>query len=132
VGGSRPRGQGVGLRLARLDLGRRRRGAARRGLLEPGHGVGTFILEREAARKGINYVYNTVRDTHPERDSVHDWLAVRGYQGGSSDTVLRKRVRDEDAAPAPAPARPGSPPLVARPPGHEETGGYVNVEDHQY
>lgn len=100
-------------------------------------GVGTFILEhieREAARKGINYVYNTVRSTHPDRDSVHDWLAVRGYQGGSSDTALRKRVRDEDenAAPVRATAPTGSPQLSARPPGHEETGGYVNVEDHQY
>ena len=102
-----------------------------------GQGVGTFILEhieREAARKGINYVYNTVRSTHPDRDSVHDWLAVHGYQGASSDTALRKRVRDEDSAPAPAraPARSDATPLSARPPGHEETGGYVNVEDHQY
>lgn len=102
-----------------------------------GQGVGTFILEhieREAARKGINYVYNTVRSTHPERDSVHDWLAVRGYRGASDDTALRKRVRDEDEAPAPAraPAGNGTTPLSARPPGHEETGGYVNIEDHQY
>lgn len=101
-----------------------------------GQGVGTFILqriEREAARQGVNYVYNTVRSTHPDRDSVHDWLAVRGYQGASSETALRKRVRDEDEAPVRAKASGAdSTPLSARPPGHEETGGYVNIEDHQY
>ncbi len=101
-------------------------------------GVGTFILEhieREAARQGVNYVYNTVRSSHPDRDSVHDWLAARGYRGASSDTALRKRVRDEDEESAPPRATSAgarSEPLSARPPGHEETGGYVNVEDHQY
>ncbi|HET9759881.1 MAG TPA: GNAT family N-acetyltransferase, partial [Nocardioidaceae bacterium] len=43
-------------------------------------GVGSFViaqLEREAASRGLNYVYNTVRASHPERDELHDWLAVR-------------------------------------------------------
>ena len=101
-------------------------------------GVGGFILdhiEREAARQGVNYVYNTVRGTHPDREAVHDWLAVRGYKGGSSDTALRKRVRDEAETPARAGASSAgadATPLSARPPGHEESGGYVNIEDHQY
>ncbi len=66
-------------------------------------GVGSFViarLEDEAARRGLNYVYNTVRDTHPQRDDLHDWLAVRGYRGsqsGEGDTTLRKRVGDEEA-----------------------------------
>lgn len=100
-------------------------------------GVGSFILEnleREAGERGVNYVYNTVRTTHPDRDGVHDWLAIRGYKGSSSDTALRKLVR---AAPEASPAPPsGAAPAAemssARPPGHEESGGYVNIEDHQY
>ncbi len=61
-------------------------------------GVGSFVighLEDEAASRGLNYVYNTVRDSHPDRDDLHDWLAVRGYRGSTSpgeDTALRKRV----------------------------------------
>ena len=49
-------------------------------------GIGSFILEHleeEAAKRGLNHVHNTVRETHPDRDGVHDWLAIRGYKGGS-------------------------------------------------
>ncbi len=65
-------------------------------------GVGSFViarLEDEAAKRGLNYVYNTVRDAHPQRDDLHDWLAVRGYRGsvgGQGDTALRKRVGADD------------------------------------
>jgi GNAT superfamily N-acetyltransferase len=108
-------------------------------------GVGSFViarLEREAASRGLNYVYNTVRDTHPDRDDLHDWLAVRGYRGSTSDTTLRKRVGSEEQ---PAPARGGSSPAEPaasraydpasagdRAPGHEESGGYVDVDEHRY
>lgn len=77
-------------------------------------------IEREAARQSVNYVYNTVRATHPDRDGVHDCLAVRGYERGSSDTALRKPVRDEpdEAAAQPVLAPTGaSTPLSARPSG---------------
>ncbi len=101
-----------------------------------GRGVGSFILshiEQEAARQGLNYVYNRVRSTHPDHDRVHDWLAVRGYRGGSNDDVLRKRVEvQSDAAPAASTRPTSSTPVAARPPGHEESGGYVDVEDHRY
>lgn len=100
-------------------------------------GVGSFILrhlEQEAARQGLNYVYNTVRETHPEHDDIFDWLAVRGYRGSTGDRTLRKRVEGDsgpDSAPRTAPT--GSvEPLSAMPPGHEESGGYVNIEDHRY
>lgn len=105
-----------------------------------GQGVGSFILrnlENEAGRKGLNYVYNTVRATHPDREGVHDWLAVRGYKGSSTDTALRKRTQVETGPAGPAPARtsatasPGSMD-GAMPPGHEESGGYVDIEKHQY
>jgi GNAT superfamily N-acetyltransferase len=101
-------------------------------------GVGAYILdnlEREAGERGTNYVYNTVRATHPDREQVHDWLASRGYRGSDSDTALRKRV---GVANDPAAARPAAPaadralPADSMAPGHEESGGYVNIEDHQY
>jgi GNAT superfamily N-acetyltransferase len=105
-------------------------------------GVGSFVLQRledEAAKRGLNYVYNTVRATHPDRDELHDWLSVRGFRGGTADTTLRKRVGARSAAGVPVgpaavagatpydPAREGE-----RAPGHEESGGYVDVEDHRY
>lgn len=113
-------------------------------------GVGSFVISRledEAAARGLNYVYNTVRDSHPERDDLHDWLAVRGYRGGTSDTTLRKRVGADtqrgrtalDASKArPAPSRAASGPAYdpagegERAPGHEESGGYVDIDDHRY
>ena len=108
-------------------------------------GVGSFVLGRledEAARRGLNYVYNTVRDAHPQHDDVHDWLAVRGYRGSTSDTTLRKRVGADDQRSAPtsgpspaepAPSRAYDPAADGeRAPGHEESGGYVDVDEHQY
>lgn len=96
-------------------------------------GVGSFVLsqlEREAAERGTNYVYNTVRDSHPDRDAVYDWLMVRGYRGNERDAALRKRVGLVESAPAPAAQR--APVPASRPPGHEESGGYVDVEEHRY
>lgn len=65
-----------------------------------GEGIGTFILERleeEAAQRGNNYVFNTIRD-HEAKDEVHDWLVAHGFTQ-TSDGELRKRAQ---AAPAPA------------------------------
>ena len=101
-------------------------------------GVGGFVLdhlELEAGSRGLNYVYNTVRETHPDRERVHDWLAARGYMGGTADTALRKRVGStSDLAGRSRPATPFDEQSMssARPPGHEETGGYVNIEEHRY
>jgi GNAT superfamily N-acetyltransferase len=114
-------------------------------------GIGSFVLARledEAAQRGLNYVYNTVRDSHPQRDDLHDWLAVRGYRGGSSDTTLRKRVgADQErrsgtsttSRAQPAPSRsPGAGDSYdpagegERGPGREESGGYVDIDDHRY
>jgi GNAT superfamily N-acetyltransferase len=107
-------------------------------------GVGSFVIERledEAAHRGLNYVYNTVRDTHPQRDDLHDWLAVRGYRGSNADTTLRKRVGADAQRPPvhgsstaqPAASRAFDPAAAGeRAPGHEESGGYVDVDDHRY
>ena len=93
-------------------------------------------LEDEAARRGLNYVYNTVRATHPHRDDLHDWLAVRGYRGGTSDTAMRKRVgavAEGRRAPVGSHGDRGAGDLTgARGPGHEESGGYVDIDDHRY
>ena len=113
------------------------------------HGVGSFVigrLEEEAADRGLNYVYNTVRDSHPRRDDLHDWLAVRGYAGSTTDTTLRKRVGADRQREAPASAATRARPAPSRDasggydpasegergPGSEESGGYVDVDDHRY
>jgi GNAT superfamily N-acetyltransferase len=101
-------------------------------------GIGTFILNRldeEAAARGINYIHNRIRD-HAQRDVVHDWLVVRGFRG-PVDGDLRRRVGTSYAVPASEP-RHGvesydfSQDPSGRAPGHEEQGGYVNIEEHQY
>jgi GNAT superfamily N-acetyltransferase len=59
-----------------------------------GQGVGAFIvehLEKEAAARGVNYLYNAVRDTHPERDRITRWLTLRGF-APSGDGLLKKHV----------------------------------------
>ena len=57
-----------------------------------GEGIGTFIvsqLEREAAARGVNYLYNAVRPTHPERETVTRWLLSLGFKP-SGDGLLKK------------------------------------------
>lgn len=57
-------------------------------------GVGTYILDRlehEAASRGLNYMFNVVRPTHPQREAVTAWLESRGFHG--SEGELRRRVR---------------------------------------
>ncbi len=59
-----------------------------------GRGVGSFVVERleaEAAARGLNYLYNVVRPTHPERDAVVAWLEGRGFER-RRDGRLVKRV----------------------------------------
>jgi GNAT superfamily N-acetyltransferase len=101
-------------------------------------GVGTFILGKldyEAGARGINYIHNRIRE-HAQRDIVHDWLVVRGFRG-SVDGDLRKRVGATYGSPSTGARRPIERYDAARDPadqapGHEEQGGYVNVEEHQY
>jgi GNAT superfamily N-acetyltransferase len=63
-----------------------------------GTGAGAFALarlEEEAAARGLNYVLNVVRDTHPEKDTVLDWLHGHGF-AQAEDGRLRKRVGDRE------------------------------------
>src|SRR6476646_7092964 len=66
-----------------------------------GTGAGAFALARledEAAARGLNYVVNVVRDTHPDREAVTGWFLAHGFTG-TEDGRLRKQVggRTRDA-----------------------------------
>ena len=59
-----------------------------------GQGVGAFIvdhLEKEAAARGVNYLYNAVPQTHPDRAGMTRWLESRGF-APSGDGLLKRRV----------------------------------------
>ena len=60
-----------------------------------GAGVGDFIvanLEREAAQRGLNYIYNTVPATHPDLAWITGWLVGHGFADAGGGE-LRRRVR---------------------------------------
>src|SRR4051812_12650178 len=61
-----------------------------------GTGAGSFALARledEARARGLNYVLNVVRDTHPERAAVTAWFLAHGFTG-TEDGALHKQVRE--------------------------------------
>jgi len=54
-------------------------------------GVGSFILEHlhdEAARRGLNYLTNVVRATHPHAGRVTAWLSARGFRGSDDGRLM--------------------------------------------
>jgi GNAT superfamily N-acetyltransferase len=60
-----------------------------------GRGIGTFVvdrLEKEAAKRGLNYICNVVRPTHPDGERLTTWLQSRGFKP-AADGVFRRRVR---------------------------------------
>ena len=59
-----------------------------------GKGAGSFILDRlekEAQAHGLNYVYNVVRPTHPDREGITRWLEARRF-AESVDGLLKRQV----------------------------------------
>lgn len=59
-----------------------------------GRGVGAFIassLAKEAAARGVNYLYNAVPPEHPDRAGVTRWLEAQGFEP-SGDGLLKRRV----------------------------------------
>lgn len=63
-----------------------------------GRGVGSFILvelEKEAHARGLNYLYNVVRPTHPDGERISAWLAARGFVPSVDGRMLRAVVRRE-------------------------------------
>jgi N-acetylglutamate synthase-like GNAT family acetyltransferase len=95
-----------------------------------GSGAGSFALahlEREAAARGLNYVVNVVRDTHPEREAVSAWFLARGF-AGTDDGRLRKQVGDRDRGIGQDQAgRPGAGP--AQPPDDARRARYAAERD---
>ncbi len=67
-----------------------------------GGGVGSFILDKledEAAERGLNYLYNTVRDSHPRREAITRWLEARRFAGShDSDRLVRRVARTAEGA----------------------------------
>jgi GNAT superfamily N-acetyltransferase len=60
-----------------------------------GQGVGTFIvdhLEAEAAERGLNYLLNEVRPTHPDGEKVARWLAGRRFERSADGKLLKRLV----------------------------------------
>ncbi|MCA9539355.1 MAG: GNAT family N-acetyltransferase [Myxococcales bacterium] len=57
-----------------------------------GKGVGTFALDHlaaEAASRGLNYIYNIVRPTHPHAAKVTAWLVSRGFSATEDGRLMR-------------------------------------------
>jgi N-acetylglutamate synthase-like GNAT family acetyltransferase len=64
-------------------------------------GVGSFILERlelEARLRGLNYLYNVLRSTHPQHDEVRAWLRERSFITAEDGRLHRAVVRPSQAA----------------------------------
>ncbi len=61
-----------------------------------GKGIGTFILdqlENEAQKRGLNYLFNAVRPTHPHAEKITDWLKKRGFSASEDGRLLRATTR---------------------------------------
>jgi ribosomal protein S18 acetylase RimI-like enzyme len=71
-----------------------------------GQEVGTFVVdhvEEEAAKRGLRYIRNVVRPTHPDGERLTTWLRARGFEP-AADGALRRKVRA--ARPAGQPKAP--------------------------
>lgn len=63
-------------------------------------GVGTFILDRledEAAKQGVNYLYNVVPAAHPDRPGLTRWLLRRGFVASHEGGLLKRMVHSHGA-----------------------------------
>lgn len=57
-----------------------------------GQGVGSFVLDKleaEARSRGLNYLTNIVRPTHPDAEALTAWLTKRGFKGSEDGRLLR-------------------------------------------
>jgi len=65
-------------------------------------GVGAFILDRldeEAASRGLNYLYNRVRESHPDPEGTKKWLEKHGFAMSHDDQLLRRSVKPHRPSP---------------------------------
>jgi len=64
-----------------------------------GQGLGSFILEHlaaEARRRGLNYLYNTVRPAHPHGEEVTAWLRKQGFTDSEDGSLIRSTAARPD------------------------------------
>ncbi len=57
-----------------------------------GEGIGEFVLdhlEDEARKRGLNYLYNVVPDTHPDRAWMTSWLQSHGLRESTHGDLRR-------------------------------------------
>lgn len=67
-------------------------------------GVGSWAMDKladEAAARSLNYVYNVVPESHPDREGVRAWLATQGFDARDTGE-LRRRVTTKAATTAPS------------------------------
>lgn len=60
-----------------------------------GRGLGSFVLDRlekEARSRGLNYIYNVVRPTHPNAKELSAWLEKRGFEPSEDGSLMRAVV----------------------------------------
>ncbi len=58
-----------------------------------GQGIGEFVvdrLEEEARSRGLNYIYNVVPDTHPDRTWMTHWLSLHGFHDAGRGELRRQ------------------------------------------
>lgn len=68
-----------------------------------GRGVGAYILDHlqhEAERRGLNYLFNLVRPTHPRLRETIDWFLKRGFQAVDDGRLVRE-ARSRPSIPSP-------------------------------
>ena len=54
--------------------------------------MGSFVLARledEGRTRGLNYLYDVVRPTHPSAKEVVAWLEKRGFKVSEDGSLLR-------------------------------------------
>jgi GNAT superfamily N-acetyltransferase len=57
-----------------------------------GGGIGTYVLDRleaEARERKLRYLYNVVRDSHPDPEGLTRWLEARGFRSDRGRLVRR-------------------------------------------
>lgn len=66
-------------------------------------GIGAFIvdqLQHEAETRGLNYLYNLVRPTHPHLRETIDWFLKRGFKAVDDGRLVRE-ARSRPSIPTP-------------------------------
>lgn len=57
-----------------------------------GKGLGSRVLtelEHEARKRGLNYLTNMIRPTHPDGDRLRGWLKRRGFASSEDGRMFR-------------------------------------------